>query len=100
MDDKKTINERPEKRWSRFEYQEKKKAIIRDLADVINRHGFDSHFNIPDFLLANVAVSAMFQFSQFKQKFEYWEFGKVIKKHEEWDGTTPHPFGCDESEEP
>jgi hypothetical protein len=64
MSDEITINERPRKPWTRFEWREKKKAIARDLAVVINLHGFDSHFDIPDFLLADVAVDSIFMVAQ------------------------------------
>jgi hypothetical protein len=99
MNDEITVNERPRKPWTRFEWREKKKAICRDLAEVINRHGFDSHFEIPDFILSDIAVSAMFYFSRFKHTVERWEFGQVIKNHEQWDGNSPHPYGCDQEEE-
>jgi hypothetical protein len=59
-----TINKRPRKPWTRFEWREKKKAIARDLAVVISLHGFDNHFDIPDFLLADVAVDAMYMVAQ------------------------------------
>jgi hypothetical protein len=64
MSDEITINERPRKPWTRFEWRAKKKAIAGDLAMVINLHGFDSHFEIPDFLLADVAVDAMYMVAQ------------------------------------
>lgn len=96
MNDEITVNERPKKPWTRFEYIEKKKEIVRDLADVINRHGFDAHFEIPDFMLADIAVSTMFDFSRFKHKVERWEFGQVIKNHEQWDGNEHLPYGCDQ----
>lgn len=99
MNDETTINERPRKRLTRLEWSAKRKAIARDLAHVINQHGFDNHLDVPDFILADIAVSAMYEFGNFRRKVEDWEFGQVIKKHEEWDGTGPHPYGCDEDED-
>lgn len=62
MSDETTINERPRRKpWTRFEWQEKKKSIARDIAEVINRHGFDSYLEIPDWILSDLVVSAMFQ---------------------------------------
>ena len=93
------IDDLPRKPWTRLEWTEKKKAIARDLAEVINRHGFDNHFDLPDFILADIALVSMYEFSNFRRKVEDFEFGQVIKKHEEWDGTGPHPYGCDQEYE-
>jgi hypothetical protein len=100
MNDETTINERPRKRLTRLEWSAKKKAIARDLSHVINQHGFDNHLDVPDFLLADIAISAMYNFGNFRRKADELEFDMLNKQKEAFmDGDGPDPFGDDDDED-
>jgi len=50
-----------------------KEQIIRELAEVINRHSMENQANVPDFILAEVAYNAIDNFAQnFKKSCDWY----------------------------
>lgn len=50
--------------WDFEEYDAKNKLLTKTISDCLNEQGFDSAFNIPDYILAEHIVASLWQFAR------------------------------------
>lgn len=94
--------------WNIDEYQEKEKILKDVIKKCLNANGFDSAFNIPDYILSNHMVAALWAFAKSTSDLAFHEgrvelsdiktsrkFRDFIVNHE----NDPSQFGCCDDEE-
>lgn len=82
MTTKKTKNpKRPNKNqrltgWNIDEYQEKEKSLKDTIKKCLNENGFDSAFNIPDYIMSEHMVASLWSFAKSTSNLAFHE-GRV-----------------------